>query len=185
MAAVVAGLHAIRANWLDVDEVLIRCDNQSVTMALGGQGNPARIFQRHEVMRALAADIEHLGVKVTPVWVKGHQTGDTRPAYVNRAVDRIAKTHMRQSLKALTDGVILDTTHWLEEARAAPPLDPTPTRVSVVDRQMWYCFPAKFDSWCAGCGAPIATGSPVMWRKGQRAYDPACWSNVHEGPPPF
>jgi len=100
-----AELHAIRlgvirtlAEWPQVKRLRISSDSKPALGFLKGEVRS----RREEVRGLVKAILEHdPDATLRFVWVKGHQSGRHRPAYVNRQVDEMARIAAQQAREAL------------------------------------------------------------------------------------
>lgn len=91
-AAVFAGIHLALVSWPETKAILVRSDCDSALKLMTGRHQP-----RHEGARRLAEKVAEFrsSVRLLPRWVKGHQSGDSTEAWINRRVDRMAREAAR------------------------------------------------------------------------------------------
>lgn len=88
IAAIFAGLHLTTKAWPELKSILVRSD---CTGALRALENPPRSPGGKRLHSKIVELRQEHGLKLIPAWVRGHQGGSRRDAWLNRKVDEMAK----------------------------------------------------------------------------------------------
>lgn len=95
LAAIFAGVYLTTASWPDTSAIVVRSDCDAALKLMSGRNLP-----RHQGAHMLTSKISEIqkSIRLLPKWVKGHQSGDSTEAWINRKVDRLAREKARGAL---------------------------------------------------------------------------------------
>ena len=91
LAAIFAGLHLTVTRWPGLRRVLVRSDSKDALRRVSLRPSPARSPATEGLARKIDALIEKHALEIIPAWLRGHQTTDTRPAFINARVDALSR----------------------------------------------------------------------------------------------